>query len=150
LRAVAQGSRLRRDALVDERKISVDLYDFFFPEQAQATHLRQIAKHGSFSNRPSRGSDQSSDLEALRDDVQFLTLVIVALLRRSTETETLSLADVRDLLDEIDALDGVADGGLDPGVLRGLLGVLKVEKDGQAGNANEEFKIVTHSRYRKR
>ena len=149
MRAVAQGSCLRRDTIVDERKSFVDLYDFFFPEQAQATHLRQIAKRGSFSNPPSRGSDQSAELEALRDDVQFLTLVIVALLRRCTETETLSLADVQDLLDEIDALDGVADGGLDPGVLRGLLGVLKVEKDGQAGNPNEEFKIVTHPRYRK-
>lgn len=147
---VAQGSRLRRDGIVDERKIPVDLYDFFFAEQAQATHLRQIAKQGSLVRRPSSGIDHSSDLEALREDVRFLTLVIAALLRRCTETEMLSLVDVQDLLDEIDALDGVPDGGLDPGVLRGLLSVLKVDKDAQPENANEEFKIVTQSRYRKR
>ena len=89
----------------------------------------------------------SNDVEKLRDDVNFLTLVVAALLRRLAETETASPADIQDLLDEIDGLDGVADGGLDPGVLRGMLGVLK--KNTEKTN-NDEFSIVTTPRYRKR
>jgi hypothetical protein len=131
------------------KELPLDLFDFFFPEQAQASHLRKIAKQRSVSSGPAGGTAQSSELQALRDDVGFLTLVITALLRRLSETETLSLADVQDLLDEIDALDGVADGGLDPGVLRGLLGVLKNENEDQAEADNEEFNIVTTPRYRR-
>ena len=130
----------------------MDLFDFFFPEQAQATHLRAIAKRGSLAPtvRHHRSDDQTDEIKALKEDVNFLTLVLVALLRRFTETETASLADVQDLLEEIDGLDGVADGGLDPGVLRGLLGVLKQANAEEAPSGNEEFKIVTTPRYRRR
>lgn len=128
----------------------MDLFDFFFPEQAQATHLRAIARKGSLTFQRIVRSDESSEIEALQEDVNFLTLVIAALLRRFAETETASLADVQDLLDEIDALDGVADGGLDPRVLRGLLGVLKESNDQQADRGGDEFKIVTTPRFRKR
>ena len=116
----------------------MDLFDFFFPEQAQATHLRAIAKRGSLAPnvRHHRRDDQTDEIKALKEDVNFLTLVLVALLRRFTETETASLADVQDLLEEIDGLDGVADGGLDPGVLRGL--VLK--------QANAEEAIIRERR----
>jgi len=128
----------------------LDLFDFFFPEQAQATHLRKLAKQRSFMPRTVSGSDHSSEIKALQDDVKFLTLVIMALLRRFSETETASLADVQDLLDEIDGLDGVADGGLDPGVLRGLLGVVKNAMDDAADADDEEIKIVTTRRHRKK
>lgn len=128
----------------------LDLFDFFFPEQAQASHLRKLAKQRPFTPRSVRGTDHSSEIKALQDDVKFLTLVIMALLRRFSETETASLADVQDLLDEIDALDGVADGGLDPGVLRGLLGVLKKAEEDAAEADDEEIKIVTTRRHRKK
>jgi len=128
----------------------LDLFDFFFPEQAQATHLRKLAKQRSFMPRTVLGSDHSSEIKALQDDVKFLTLVIMALLRRFSETEMASLADVQDLLDEIDGLDGVADGGLDPGVLRGLLGVVKNAMDDAADADDEEIKIVTTRRHRKK
>lgn len=127
----------------------MDLFDFFFPEQAQASHLRKIANRRATTPRHVSGTDHSSEINALRDDVKFLTLVITALLKRLSETETLSIADVQDLRDEIDALDGAADGGLDPGVLRGLLGVLKQETEEQAGTTSE-FKITTTPRYRRR
>ena len=84
----------------------------------------------------------------MREDVNFLVLVIAAILRRSNETETASLGDVQDIIDEIDALDGVADGGLDPKVLRGLLGVLKAD-DNEEVDSENEFDIVTTPRYRK-
>ncbi len=128
----------------------MDLFDFFFPEQAQASHLRKIARQRSYHSRTVSGNDQSSEIKSLQDDVRFLTLVIVALLRRFSETETASLADVQDLLDEIDGLDGVADGGLDPGVLRGLLGVLRASNDNLSDTEHDEFTIVTTPRYRKR
>ena len=130
----------------------MDLFDFFFPEQAQATHLRAIAKRGSLAStdRHHRRDDKTDEIKALKEDVNFLALVLVALLRRFTETETASLADVQDLLEEIDGLDGVADGGLDPSVLRGLLGVLKQANAEEAPSGNEEFKIVTIPRYRRR
>ena len=127
----------------------MDLFDFFFPDQAQAHHLRRIA---SRREKPSSSRNQiqpSAEIQSLREDVNFLVLVIAAILRRSNETETASLGDVQDMIDEIDALDGVADGGLDPKVLRGLLGVLKAD-DNEEVDSENEFDIVTTPRYRKR
>ena len=127
----------------------MDLFDFFFPEQAQAAHLRKIAQQRAVRPPDSREPAATSELNALKEDVRFLTLVVAALLRRFSETETASLADVKDLLDEIDALDGVADGGLDPGVLRGLLGVLKGSGENQTQAEGNPFTIVTTPRYRR-
>lgn len=126
----------------------MDLFDFFFPEQAQATHLRQIARQQSFA-KASTPKQKSSDVEALRADVKFLTLVVAALLRRLSETETASPGDIQDLINELDGLDGLADGGLDPGVLRGLLGVLK-KADSGSEEETDDFTIRTTPRYRKR
>ncbi|MEE2642709.1 MAG: hypothetical protein VX768_18920 [Planctomycetota bacterium] len=135
----------------------MDFYDFFFPEQAQAAHLRKIANQNSIQlrklnrHRPDSGQQSSSaEVQELQEDVRFLTMVIAALLRRFTETETASLADIRDLLDEIDGLDGAADGGLDPGVLRGLLGILKASGAEAPEPDDEEIRIVTTPRYRSR
>ena len=126
----------------------MDLFDFFFPEQAQATHLRQIARQQSFA-KASTPKQKSSDVEALRADVKFLTLVVAALLRRLSETETASPGDIQDLINELDGLDGLADGGSDPGVLRGLLGVLK-KADSGSEEETDDFTIRTTPRYRKR
>ena len=130
----------------------MDLFDFFFPEQAQATHLRKIARQQSrapFSSGSAAG--QSDEVSALRADVNFLALVLTTILKRLAETKMMSLDDVQDLIDEIDALDGVPDGGLEPGVLRGLLGVLKQDDSAETQSDNEEFRIVTtpHHRYRR-
>ena len=122
----------------------MDLFDFFFPDQAQAHHLRKIASNRDQANP----SPNRIELQSLRADVDFLTLVVAALLRRLTETQTASLADIQDLIDEIDVLDGIADGGLDPGSLRGILGVLKGNADQTPDSS--EFEIVTTPRYRKR
>lgn len=129
----------------------MDLFDFFFPDQAQATHLRKIAASQRLASASSRtAARQTDEIAALRSDVQFLTLVVTAILKRLAENQTMSLADVQDLLGEVDALDGATDGGLDPGVLRGLLGVLKsehvaVDPDQEALEAIAEI----HRRYRR-
>lgn len=74
-----------------------------------------------------------------------------AILKRLTETKTMSLADVQDLLTEVDAMDGVGDGGLEPGVLRGLLGVLKQDMNAgvRTGEQQALDKIAQLHRYRK-
>ena len=127
----------------------MDLFDFFSPDQAQAHHLRRIASRREKPVSTRSQIQPSAEIQSLREDVNFLVLVIAAILKRSNETEDASLGDVQDIIDEIDALDGVADGGLDPKVLRGLLGVLKAVDDEEVDSENE-FNIVTTPRYRKR
>ncbi len=128
----------------------MDLFDFFFPEQAQAAHLRTIATRRSFAPvSTSRTTSQSDEISELKTDIAFLTLVLTVILKRLAETKSLSLVDVQDLLDDVDGLDGLADGGLDPGVLRGLLGVLK-EADNVKSADEEVFENIAelHRRYR--
>ena len=112
----------------------MDGFDFMFPEQAEASHLRaisnqlRIAKWSRDRQNRARRRDSAkatADIDELRDDVQFLSMVVLALVKRGTETGTLSVADLADLFDEIDGLDGTADGGLDVGVLRGALGAVR-------------------------
>jgi len=117
--------------------MTVDLFDFFFPEQAQAHHLRKVA-----SNQATQRPPETDEVNGLRADVNFLTLVVTALLRKLAETKTASPEDIQGLIEEIDALDGVADGGLSPSILRGMLGVLKTSPDNSEGH-NNEFKIKT-------
>ena len=128
------------------RRFILDLFDFFFPEQAQASHLRKIA-----NNRPQTkpASVERDKIDALRRDVNFLTLVLTSILKRLDETKTLSLGDVQDILSGVDTMDGIADNGLDPKMLRGLLGALDPETNENSSNENDEFKIVTTPRYRR-
>ncbi len=131
----------------------VDLFDFFFPEQAQATHLRDIARSSKMSRRASnRVSGKLNELSDLQEDVKFLTLVVAALVKRLTETETLNLADLQDLIEEIDQLDGMLDGHLEPGVLRGILGLLKEREASEpvAGDEDEPITIREWPRFRKK
>jgi len=129
----------------------MDMFDFFFPEQAEAAHLRRISNSiaGSKTAHGSAARRNESEIDALRADVQFLSLVIAAILKRLSEQKTMSLGDVSDLLDEIDELDGLRDGGLEVGVLRGILGVIKQEP-AKEGEDLSEINIVTTPRYRRR
>ncbi len=132
----------------------MDLFDFFFPEQAQAAHLRDIARSKRYERRTRiASSDHSAEIADLRDDVNFLSMVLTAILKRLTETETMTVADVQDILDEIDRLDGRSDSGLDPLVLRGMLGSVKSASEPASAidenNAHDEFRIDSIPRYRK-
>jgi hypothetical protein len=137
----------------------MDLYDFFFPEQAEAGHLRSISRSMARSGGASRAAQNNArravdEVAELRGDVRFLTLVLATILKRLAENETMSLVDLTDLINEADGLDGVADGGLDLGVLRGILGVLKEETAEETQSEEEQIDIVTESnwsrRYRRR
>lgn len=129
----------------------MDLFDFFFPEQAQAAHLRKIASRQALSSAAlSAGVHRSDELATLKADVRFLALVLTVVLKRLAETKTMSLADVQDLVDDVDSLDGSADGGLDPEVLRGLLGVLNRTQHADASD-EEAFRVIAEldRRYRR-
>lgn len=128
----------------------MDLFDFFFPEQAQATHLREIAKNSGVAQKASAHSvSQESEIAGLKNDLHFLTLVLAAVLKRLTETETMNLADVQDLLEEIDKMDGIDDRNLDPDFLRGILGILKKDSDEDKSASRDEFRIDTIGRFRR-
>ena len=119
----------------------MDAFDFFMPEQAEASHLRRIADSMQAQNRNailtrrnrSQNSDMKKELEELREQISFLNGLSMVLIRTLTENNMLSLADLSDLLEEVDALDGTVGDGLDHNVLRGMLGFVK-----QAENDNEQ------------
>lgn len=70
----------------------MSLFDFFFPEEAQAAHLRRLADATTASNMrarvnavrmdASRESNQKR-IEELEDEVSQLTIVVEALLEKS-------------------------------------------------------------------
>lgn len=119
----------------------MDFYDFMFPELAEAGHLRHIHQELRASRRTRVRQVRSAgrredDVAALRDevaslrtDLEFVSMALLAVLKRQQEDERLSLADLSDLFGEIDGLDGVADGGLDVDVLRGALGALRAAEE---------------------
>lgn len=124
--------------------MGMDLFDFFYPQQAQASYLRKIASRAASPTTVVTGPAHD-EIADLKTDVHFLTLVVTGILKRLAETETLSLSDVGDLFDEIDALDGTADGGLEPGVLRGLLGVLKMDEASRETTSDDDDESPTAS-----
>lgn len=104
----------------------MDSYDFYFPHHSQAQTLDQLSKTvllNRLKSIRSRGKTLD-EIDELRSDVNFLTVVISAILRRLVENKTMSLADVADLVDQIDHLDGIEDFGIEPNVLRGFMGVI--------------------------
>ncbi len=144
----------------------MDFFDFMFPEQAEATHLRsisnQLRSNALARNRNARSAGQAAagttaELEELQGDVRFLSMVLLAVVKRLSEEETLSVADLADLFDEIDGLDGTADGGLDVNVLRGALGAVRAaeapepdEPDTADEPANQARRAPVSSRRRLR
>jgi hypothetical protein len=119
----------------------LDFYDFMFPEQSEAGHLRRIHAELRASRRARvrqiRSAGRQKDdvvvlrdeVDALRADLEFVSMALLAVLKRQQEGERMSLADLSDLFGEIDALDGVADGGLDVDVLRGALGAVRAAEE---------------------
>ncbi len=104
----------------------MDFLDFFFPEQAQASHLRQLAAtsqqqalalHRERFNQQrqqrmedSRVADMEPRIAQLERDVGQAGLVIEALLELLEEAKTLNRQAVAERTTEIDARDGTLDG----------------------------------------
>lgn len=101
----------------------MSLFDFFFPEQAQASHLRRIANSSRSRSRRSRvARDPKSDrrFEELEEDVGYLALLLGAIVERLDSKGVVHRSELKGILAELDGIDGIADGRLDVGVLRGF------------------------------
>lgn len=110
----------------------MSFFDFFFPEQAQATHLRRIAERQRSAERRSdrahRSRLQQADrsealekrIEELEGDLGFVALVLGAVMGHLDEKGTLDRDDLRKVISELDGLDGIKDGKLSIDVLRGM------------------------------
>lgn len=108
----------------------MSFFDFFFPEQAQASHLRSIAENQRHSMR--RESNRQFDTEmrrrreqsvtavledrvsALEKDLGEAGLVIEALLQMLEESGAIQRDQLAKRAIEVDAADGLKDGRITP------------------------------------
>jgi hypothetical protein len=100
----------------------MSLYDFFFPEQAQATHLREIARSQRTGKRDSRSRKRESKkrIDDLEDDLGYVALVLGSLLQKLDEKGHVTRDEARAVMSELDGLDGAQDGKLDINILKGI------------------------------
>jgi len=100
----------------------MSLFDFFFPEQAQASHLRSMAdaQRSSARRATRKATENDARIADLEQDVGYLALVLGALVQKVDEKGVLTRDELRATLSELDGIDGVKDGKLDVGILRGM------------------------------
>ncbi len=102
----------------------MSLYDFFFPEQAQASHLRSIANSQRVRNRPVRrkrpNPETANRLESLEEDIGYLALMMGAIINKIDEKGVVTREELKDVISELDGLDGVQDGKLNIDILKGI------------------------------
>jgi hypothetical protein len=103
----------------------MSLFEFFFPEQAQAAQLRRLADQ----HRASRSAERSTRADVtllekrvadLEHDLGFAALLLGSLLDQLDKKGTLLRSDLAAAMHELDSIDGVADGRLDIKILRGM------------------------------
>jgi hypothetical protein len=101
----------------------MSLFDFFFPEQAQASYLRDIAEQQT--RNTIRQSQASTTLEArvkhLETDLGYVTLILGSILDKLDEKGVVTRQDLKDATSALDKVDGVRDGKLDINILRNIL-----------------------------
>ena len=97
----------------------MSFYDFFFPEQAQATHLRRLADGSTMAHTQARLAQVRAEraalgakdrVEELEEEVARITLLLEGVLEHLNENGVMTLSDLRTKVAEIDARDGVIDG----------------------------------------
>jgi hypothetical protein len=115
----------------------MSFFDFFFPEEAQASHLRRIAdqqqsqahQEGMRHFRDererrwevSRSQALEQRVEELERDLGQAGLVIEALLQALESSGTLKREEIAARAIAIDSADGVTDGRVTPGAARPFL-----------------------------
>ena len=104
----------------------MSLFDFFFPDQAQASHLRSLVKLNqvrAYRDRKeqSRSEKTKTRLDELEKQVDELVeelaesnLVTQALVKMITHDDPEEREHFKNLIAEIDASDGVTDGKVMP------------------------------------
>jgi nanoRNase/pAp phosphatase (c-di-AMP/oligoRNAs hydrolase) len=113
----------------------MSIFDFIFPEQAQASHLRDIADSSSKianSMRNKEANESNSVVKItvlqrrigkLEDDVAMLSMINTLLIKKYIKDTGYSVEKLRAELAEIDKLDGGQGGGFDTGSMRKMLGI---------------------------
>ncbi|MCC7509857.1 MAG: hypothetical protein IT464_10815 [Planctomycetes bacterium] len=103
----------------------MELLDFFWPQWAQARHLREVAQAlktgGGRKTSPTR---VAVDLQA---DINSLALVCMSLVAALVEKGVITELDLQMHLQKIDELDAEPDQGIDPNLMRDALGLKKPE-----------------------
>lgn len=105
----------------------MDFFEFFFPQQAQAAHLRQMARSQRRAQRRARSQQRQEPavdperIEQLEDDLGTLTMVLGGLMRLLDERGVVTRDDMRAAVRAIDGADGEEDGKLNLDVLRGMI-----------------------------
>ena len=105
----------------------MSLVDFFFPQQAQAQHLRHLVQQNQAQARRRRRehnqdlADLRSEIESLQDDLGYVSLVLGSLMQTLEAKGSIAREDIKSVLTELDEVDGLSDGRLDINVLRGRL-----------------------------
>ena len=101
----------------------MSIFDFIFPEQAQASHLRDIADSSSKianSMRNKEANESNSVVKItvlqrrigkLEDDVAMLSMINTLLIKKYIKDTGYSVEKLRAELAEIDKLDGGQGGG---------------------------------------
>ena len=101
----------------------MSLFDFFFPDVAQAAHLRRLADATAQVGMQARlsqarGHQQRLSTEKrvqeLESEVAQLTLVVEALIEKLVDSGTTKRDELVRKIAEIDLRDGVADGRITP------------------------------------
>ncbi len=105
---------------------AMSLFDFFFPEWAEASHLRRLADSAELTERRERfashrqrhqrlAAKQSQHrIDTLEKELEEATLVIEALIELLEEKDLATRTDLASRVHAIDARDGVVDGRLTP------------------------------------
>lgn len=95
------------------------LFDFFFPEEAQAAHLRRIADQQSFAGRRANYEDRArarrhaeidERFASIERELEFHTLMLEAIVRKADEKGVVTREELKALMKSIDLEDGRADG----------------------------------------
>jgi hypothetical protein len=108
----------------------MSFFDFFFPEQAQASHLRKLVAqnhlqalnahkqrmsgHQALREESARTRNIEQRVANLEKEVGQAGLLIEALLEMLEETGAFTRDDLEKRVREIDIKDGVADGRMTP------------------------------------
>ena len=108
----------------------MSLFDFFFPEQAQASHLRRLAdqKHaeGKSESRTSQTIETNSfrifELEQrvteLERDLGFVTLLVAGFLKTVENKDYVTREEICSVMEKLDVLDSFQDGRLSVDALK--------------------------------
>lgn len=100
----------------------MSLFDWFFPQQAQAAHLRSLSER-THRNQKSQQQNLGSlrhRIAQLEENQGVIALVLGSLLEKLDDNGVLARGDIEAKMQEIDEYDGIKDGKLNVAVLQQL------------------------------